>query len=226
VSVEKPYEGKPVTVSTVVGKITSGGGGGSSSGGGTPTMIGVTTVVEKASEEKASEKISDIKGHWSESAVKWAIDNKIMETKAAVTFAPDEFATRKEIITYMARVLEWEKSQYKGVFSDVDGEFGDLLQTFVDKGVISVDMKFRPDDYLTRQELSKIMAISLGMTSVNTDKTAFSDNHEIGIWAIPYVNAVYESGLIKGVGNNLFAPRGNVTRAQLATLLQRISEKN
>lgn len=226
VSVEKPYEGKAVSASVVVGKTSSGGGGGggSSSGGGTPTMVGITTVVKNS--ETPSEKMTDIKGHWGENAVKWAIDNEIMDTETATTFEPDRLATRKEIITYMAKVLKWEKSQYMGIFSDVDGEFGDLLQTFVDKDVISVDVEFRPDDFLTRQELSKIMAISLGMTSENKDKTIFSDNSEIGEWAIPYVNAVYEAGLIKGVGNNSFAPQGNVTRAQLATLLQRISDKN
>ena len=104
------------------------------------------------------------------------------------------------------------------------GEFANLLQTFVDKGIISRDVRFRPDDNLSRQELCKLLSISLGMDSNNGAPTTFADNDEIGLWAIPYVNAVSAEKLVLGVGENRFNPKGKVTRAQTATLLMRVSE--
>ena len=167
---------------------------------------------------------SDIKEHWGYEAIRWALNDGIMEKKTSDTFEPDSLATRQEIIMYMAKILGWEATESQGIFGDVEGEFANILQTFVDKGVISVDTNFRPNDNLTRQELAKIFAISLGLTSENTEATSFDDNADMGTWAISHINAVSEAGLLKGVGENRFSPRGNVTRAQMATLLQRVSQ--
>lgn len=238
VSSEEPKEGKPSGTEMSINKTTTSGGGGGASGG-SPSMIGglsgsatVTqpvvpsiTIPETEKDTTIAGALTDIKGHWGYDAIYWAVNGRIMEKKTDTTFEPDGLATRREIITYMAKILGWEASEYQGIFADVEGEFGNTLQTFVDKGVISVDVNFRPDDNLTRQELCKIFAISLGITSENADSTIFDDNSDVGEWAIPHINAVYEAGLVKGVGNNRFSPRGNVTRAQMAALLQRVSER-
>ena len=40
-------------------------------------------------------------------------------------------------------------------------------------------------------------------------------------WAVPAVNALYEKGVVAGVGNNCFAPERPVTRAEFITMLMR-----
>lgn len=40
-------------------------------------------------------------------------------------------------------------------------------------------------------------------------------------WAVPAVNALYEKGVVTGVGNNCFAPDRAVTRAEFITMLMR-----
>jgi len=46
----------------------------------------------------------------------------------------------------------------------------------------------------------------------------FVDEAEISAWAQDAVNALYEAGVISGMGNNHFNPRGQGTRAEVATM--------
>ena len=243
VSSKEPSVGKTVSVSTTVsiGKNSSGGGssgGGGGSYSGSPSMIGgisgagqITqpvvpsiTLPPVEQDTTIAGAMTDIKEHWGYEAIRWALNENVMEKKTNDTFEPDSLATRQEIIMYMAKILVFEATESQGIFGDVEGDYANILQTFVDKGIISVDTNFRPDDNLTRQELAKIFAISLGLTSEKTDVTSFDDNADMGAWAIAHINAVTEAGFLQGVGANRFSPRGNVTRAQMATLLQRVSQ--
>jgi len=48
----------------------------------------------------------DIKEHWAENNIKWAIDNKIMNGYADNTFRPDNTVTRAELITVLKRISD------------------------------------------------------------------------------------------------------------------------
>ena len=237
VSVKEPTTGDAVSITrTFSGEGGSGSSSGGSGGGGgyagssigkngTATPNVVPGLDDKKTEPSKSDAFGDIKDHWGNEAIKWAVDNEIMTGKTEKTFEPNTFATRREMIEYFGKVLGFTGTEYTGIFEDVEsGEFANLLQTFVDKGIISRDVRFRPDDNLSRQELCKLLAISLGMDTNNGTTTAFADNDEIGTWAIPYVNAVSAEKLVLGVGENRFNPKGKVTRAQTATLLMRVNE--
>lgn len=50
----------------------------------------------------------------------------------------------------------------------------------------------------------------------------FKDVMDESSWYFDYVYAAYEQGLMKGVGDDYFAPDGELTRAQMATLLYRM----
>ena len=60
--------------------------------------------------------------------------------------------------------------------------------------------------------------MGLDLPTIRTD--VFVDEAEISAWAQEAVNALYEAGIISGVGDNRFNPRGYGTRAQVATLLR------
>ena len=50
-------------------------------------------------------------------------------------------------------------------------------------------------------------------------KESFSDIGKASKWAVPYVEKAKELELMEGIGNNVFAPKKNMTRAEFATLL-------
>ncbi len=236
VSSKEPSVGDAVQVSITYQGGSSSGGPSSSSGpsfiGGTSGSMAQTPVtsitvpeVDNSVPAESAPVAGDIEGHWGADAITWAVTNEIMTVNEDGNFGPNEEATREEVIRYLAKLAGFEPTESQGIFGDVEGEFADILQTFVDKGVISVDVNFRPYDSLSRQELCKIFALTLGLTSENIEATTFADNGDMGDWAIVHINAMCEAGFMQGTGNNAFSPRGTVTNAQMATLLQRAQAK-
>ena len=63
-------------------------------------------------------------------------------------YNPDETVTREDMLKYLFKTLKLEKSKYSGMFTDVqNSEFGDMLQTLVDNGIISVDTTYHQIHY-------------------------------------------------------------------------------
>ena len=57
-----------------------------------------------------------------------------------------------------------------------------------------------------------------GKVDVKINETSFADNDTISEWAKKSVAFAAEKGFVKGRGNNLFEPKGNATRAELAQI--------
>ena len=53
----------------------------------------------------------------------------------------------------------------------------------------------------------------------------YSDEADISQWAKEYVCDADYLGLINGVGEGRFAPKGNATRAQSAVIIKRLLDK-
>ena len=47
----------------------------------------------------------------------------------------------------------------------------------------------------------------------------FDDENQVAIYAQPAVQALYEAGILNGVGNNLFAPNNTANRASMTVIL-------
>ena len=81
------------------------------------------------------------------------------------------------------------------------------------------------------EEISKIITLAMKCVGVefeeneNNINDVFVDSSLIADWAKPYVEMSYNSGMFIGVGNGCFAPKGNITNAQMAVLLDRISKR-
>ncbi|MBR6915663.1 MAG: CotH kinase family protein [Clostridia bacterium] len=78
---------------------------------------------------------------------------------------------------------------------------------------------------MTKKILSLLLAalfIITAASAVFADGTSFSDV-DPGAWYAGAVKAASEKGIMEGKGNGIFDPGGNVTRAEFATVLMRIS---
>ena len=68
--------------------------------------------------------------------------------------------------------------------------------------------------------------IALSVSGADVEKkaelTAYTDSTNIVEWAKTYVSQMVGIGIMKGVSSNEFMPKGNVTKAQTAVILQRI----
>jgi len=83
--------------------------------------------------------------------------------------------------------------------------------------------KFAPHEQITREQAAVILTNLLQALDSPPTNTApsFADKNRISPWAISAVGNVQAQGIMNGVGNNQFAPRGLYTREQsIATLLR------
>lgn len=82
------------------------------------------------------------------------------------------------------------------------------------------DGTFRPDNPVTRAEMSKLTVAALGLDP-STGTTQFTDMDQAK-WAIPYVGYAESLGIVKGYGNGKFGPNDKVTYDQAITMIVRM----
>jgi len=150
-------------------------------------------------------------------------------------FMPSENATRAHVATILARVklLEFEHGieelpegmETFDAFSDVNE--GDWFYYYIawayDAGLVEgFDGYFRPDDYITREELAAIMVRTLDEYEEMAGELLFDDADLISDWARHYVYAAFNEGLVIGDGSGNFNPLGYSIRAYVATIANRV----
>ena len=84
------------------------------------------------------------------------------------------------------------------------------------------DGTFKPDASITRAEFSAVMARFLKLDDKAAATEKFGDVK--GHWAIGYIGALADKGIVGGVTEDAFAPDDNITREQMAAILARAFE--
>lgn len=90
------------------------------------------------------------------------------------------------------------------------------------------DDLFGPLDGITREQFCTILLryaqrFGLSIPSVVKAKT-FSDAGQVSSWAKEAVDVCQQAGIIKGMGNNTFAPQAGITTGQAAAMIHRFFE--
>lgn len=110
-------------------------------------------------------------------------------------------------------------------FSDVekDTEEGKAIYKLVNAGILEGDGngKFRPDDPISRAELSKIVNIIFKYTE--KDESGFKDVTS-NLWYYDYVLVAKKAGYIVGYDDGTFKGDNHVTREQACAILCRVAK--
>ncbi|MBE6928303.1 MAG: S-layer homology domain-containing protein [Ruminococcaceae bacterium] len=104
--------------------------------------------------------------------------------------------------------------------TDIEGHWGQAyIERWVEEGVIGgyPDGTFRPDQFVTRAEVSKILATAYKMPAATTPKN-FSDV-PANAWFYDYVQACAAFGAVNGYPNGTFMPNGNITRSEAVKMV-------
>lgn len=152
-------------------------------------------------------------------------------------FAPGAQMTRAQAVAILTRIqlLNFEVGidhlppgmESFDAFADVRAEhwFYYYLAWAYDAGFIQgSNGYFRPSDPVTRQELAAMIVRSdLRLPETTQTGTAgFVDANRVSNWARGYVYIAYRNHLILGDGNGYFRPRDSITRAEAATVFNRL----
>lgn len=106
-------------------------------------------------------------------------------------------------------------------FEDISSDYWAriYIADLYDKKIIAKDELFRPEEFVTRAEFTKLAVSSFGITS-DDETCSFSDVSESD-WFYTYVAAAADNGIICG-DNGKFNPYDNITREDICVILYRI----
>ena len=187
-------------------------------------LLALTMVFALAIPALASD-FSDISdGAWYEEAVDYVTAHGLMDAATSETFAPEENTPRGVVAEALWRSAGRPTATTASTFTDVSGTdpHKAAIDWAAESGVIGGygDGRFGPDDLVTREQFAAMMWRSVGRPDAGSVAN-FADADTIGDYAITAASWSEENGLINGMPGNLFAPRTNITRAMVATILMR-----
>ena len=140
-------------------------------------------------------------------------------------FYPTGKVTRAEFATMVAVAKQLPLGNSTSSFPDVDEDqwYAKYVLAAADAGLVSgcPDGNFNPNDNITREQMSVLIADALGDQAPKATAKAlnFKDKEEISDYAANAVAKVYKAGFIKGIGDNNFAPKLEATRAEAAVIV-------
>lgn len=142
------------------------------------------------------------------------------------TVRPNGNISRAEVATVLFRLLKddvrAQNLTKENAYSDVSDTawYAAAVSTLSKMGVISgyPDGTFRPNAPITRAEFAAMIA-RFDETAKSAD-TPFTDIS--GHWAENAIGKAYGNGWVEGSSKTVFCPESNLTRAETATLLNRV----
>ena len=191
-----------------------------------------SAVVKIVDNSKSFQDVSD--GAWYANAVKWAASREVMTGVSAQRFDPQGTVDRAT----MAQMLyNFDGAGSVGAvsqFSDVTSKdwYAASVSWATKNGIArNYGDRFGAKDALTREDMAAMLysyAKAKGYNPyANGNTAAFPDNGDVSDWARPAMQWAVGAGLITGTQNGtrtvVLDPQGTVTRAQLATIMQRFN---
>lgn len=228
-----------VTVKRTPSSGGNGGGGSSSSGRG--ASIGVSMSVSEYNEQAKKEEqeslqktyeFSDIKEvSWAEESIYSLLEKGIISESEDKCFNPLRNITREEFVKMLVCSLGLENIGEKTTFNDVEAGawYYPYIASAEANGLVTgnENNEFCVGKYITRQDMSVIVArafLQIGYEYAE-DGEMFEDDWKISSYAKESVYLMRKLGIINGVGDNMFAPNDNATRAQAAKIICGVAEK-
>lgn len=181
--------------------------------------------------DKTSEiigRFQDIAGHWAQKAIVRAVEKGIFKGVAENSFAPDRQMSRAEFITVLGRMSEQTAMLREAPFKDIDANayYAQHVAWGAALGLMKgfEDGTFRPEAKITREQAAVIFANFLKDKKLpESPVIAFGDEEAISGWAKEAVKKAAALGLLKGKDGGRFAPKDVLTRAEMAQILDNLS---
>lgn len=166
---------------------------------------------------------------WSTKYINFVYSNKLMIGIQEDLFGIEDSLTRAQTVTILARLIDKydvniEKKKNIVNITDVDNHWAEQsIQNALALGIIVgyEDNTFRPDEYISREELVTI----LDRLNLDIDKTEndilFTDVNDRQ-WSYNSIISMASKGLVEGYEDNTFKPQNNMQRQEIATILYKI----
>ncbi|MBQ7897204.1 MAG: S-layer homology domain-containing protein [Clostridia bacterium] len=173
----------------------------------------------------SAKSFDDTEGHWAEEAIDEWSDNGILNGIGNNKFNPDGLMTRAEAAAVFSRLFALNERTNISDFKDVDSDawYAESLEKCVAAGILNGDgNNMNPNGYITREMFFTMFGRAFSIQPESALTKEFSDSDEISSWAQGYTYAFINQGYVNGVTENTVAPKNNIDRASVITLLDRL----
>lgn len=164
--------------------------------------------------------LTDIKGHWAETAILSLVQMGAIDGYPDKTFKPQQTITRAEFATVLVKAYKLDAAQGK-VFDDTANHWAkDYIAAAYAAGIIEgYDAKrFGPDDLITREQMA-VMIVKASKLQQASGQLSFKDSGKVSVWAYSWVMSAVNNQLMQGYSDNTFRPQNNATRAEAVTVI-------
>ena len=182
----------------------------------------------------------DVETHWARDAINDMASRLVVSGVGQDTFEPGRDITRAEFAAIVVRGLGLMRPGVgQDNFDDVIQKnwYYDAVTIAGENGIISGYGygKFGPDDQITREQAMAMIARAMQVTKLEANLTdsetnkvlaGFTDANRAADYAKPGIAACVKTGLISGRNPNTLAPKDNITRAEVAVIVQRLLQRS
>lgn len=195
-------------------------------------------------------KYTDIANHWAYDSICNVIQKGYFKGITDDKFEPETDMSRAMLVTVLWRLTGDEIKttkvvdgvtktypKYVNMFWDMkdDAWYTDYVSWANKNDIIDGYSKreFRPDESVTREQLAVILynylknykLVRTFDTMKVNEKASFLDEANISEWAKDKVSTMQQIGLLEGRNDGSFDPKATVTRAEIATVIERLIKK-
>lgn len=208
--------------------------GGSSSGGGSGSSTKKPDInLPDSSKTYSEKKFTDIDDHWAENDIYSCTKAGLFTGVSDTLFDPEGTVTRAMAVTVLGRFSKDSIEFSKTAFTDVSADkyYAAYVSWGAENSVVNgiSETEFAPDEPVTREQISSMLVRYMNYKGIalpngSEEIKNHSDYDQISAYAKENMAICYEMGLIKGHDSGLMDPKGNLTRAQLASVTARLSD--
>ena len=182
---------------------------------------------------------ADVANHWAKTAVNDMGSRMVVTGIGNSTYETERSITRAEFAAIVVRALGLRQGTNESSFGDVTltDWFNGYVDTATEYALITGydSGTFGPSDTITREQAMAIIARAMKLTELSENVTdsdvstilaKYSDGTAVSDYAKLGVAACVKSGIVSGTSASTLSPKTNVTRAEVAVMIQHLLEKS
>jgi len=161
--------------------------------------------------------------HWAYDSIMKLANADIINGYSNGRFGPEDHITRTQAALLIAKALNLSlEANYKPRYQDINSSSRGYKQivALTEKGVFSDSTKFNPNAPLTRDQMAKVLVKAYQIKIDTNHQVKFTDVSP-SLTLHTHVITIAEVGISRGITPSEFAPKAAVSRAQMATFLDR-----
>ncbi|WP_246942773.1 glycosyl hydrolase family 18 protein [Bacillus pinisoli] len=180
--------------------------------------------------ENPFSQIIDVQNHWAKYDIKMVYEQGWMKGKTPAIFSPNDSITRAEAAVILVRALQLKPlTKISSSTVDVPSDYWAKTEIEIIKQhnlmVGDEKGKFNANDFVSREQLAAIIHRAIkGNEQMEISTSPFKDVLT-SRWSYQDILAMHNLGIFSGFNDGTFRPSEPITRAQMAVILNRVSNK-